>query len=277
MNSALKKGIVFWVAVILIPVACSVEKRYRMLSFFFDGVPDPFADSLSVESDTVLVPEEDSSTFFAHLVKPEFLVHQPYRDRECSMCHEQGSMSNLSTSQPDLCYSCHTNFSEIYSNEHGPSVGGYCTQCHNPHRSKNESLLERQGLDLCLNCHGSDQFFESVFHYPSDELRCDNCHDPHGGNEHSLLRKGACYHCHDSFAEQYEIVHGPVSWGQCSKCHIPHRKGTDKLLVKQGRDLCFSCHDASLLLEGDTHSYLEDGECIECHNPHGGDDRFMFN
>ncbi len=277
MGQIYKKGLVFLVAVILIPIACSVEKHYHTLSFFFDGVPNPNRDSLSAYPDSAGTFVTDSVSLIAQMVKPEFIVHQPYRERACSMCHKKASMGKLSLSQPELCYTCHINFGELYSNEHGPSVGGYCTECHNPHKSKNEKLLERTGQNLCLDCHGSVRFYESVFHDSASELACDACHNPHGGNEHSLLKKGACYRCHDTFSDQYKVLHGPVSWGQCSQCHIPHRKGTEKLLKNQGRELCFFCHNSKQVLKGDTHLNIEDGECIECHNPHGGEDRYMLN
>lgn len=267
-------GYLPWFASVLIIAACSVQDHYRTLSIFFDGVPNPDRiDQTAIDSATIII---DSTTIFAQNTIPKLNIHHPYLEKECAACHNQGRMGTLNESEPGLCFQCHSNLDIRYNSEHGPAAGGFCTECHNPHKSTEETLLLRKREELCFSCHEEKQVKESLFHNISDETACLACHSPHGSDNHSLLKQGVCYSCHDDFSDQYQALHGPVAMGRCSECHTPHTKGSDKLLVKKGRDLCFNCHNAGRLLKSDTHSYIEDADCMECHNPHGGEDRFLF-
>jgi predicted CXXCH cytochrome family protein len=265
-----------WIALLLIPAACSVQDHYRVLSFFFDGVPKP-DDSKHTDSSKILTNAADSAKLTAKTAGLDLILHPPYRDKECEICHNPGRMGSLKQSMPELCRQCHTNLVVQYDFTHGPVVAGYCTQCHNPHKSKEKNLLIRTGRDLCFYCHNADALFNDSFHDRTDENSCVTCHNPHGSDNHSLLKKGVCYKCHDDFSQKYKMVHGPVSNGNCSACHIPHRKGTERLLVRSGRDLCYYCHDKKQVLKNEKHKLSKDVNCTQCHNPHGGNDRFMLN
>ena len=103
------------------------------------------------------------------------------------MCHDENSMSELIMKEPDLCYICHEDFSEIFNSVHGPVSGGYCTSCHDAHMSKEIKLLKRTGQQICLFCHDSGAVFKNEVHEDIDDSECTLCHNPHGGEDRFIL------------------------------------------------------------------------------------------
>src|SRR5437868_12147121 len=65
-------------------VGCSTEKRYKVLSFFFDGVPNPHAPAASAQG------ELDSQQPGA-AVRPIAYIHKPYGENKCNECHGTAS------------------------------------------------------------------------------------------------------------------------------------------------------------------------------------------
>ena len=172
---------VITISLLMIIVDCSPRNRHKILSIFFDGVPD--IDKKQVVSTDSTV--SDSSRTEAALQKirshqPEYLFHPPYKDRSCNNCHNLGQSGRLILPQPDLCYECHENFSEELSWLHGPVAGGYCTSCHNPHMAKNPKLLKRTGQLLCYFCHTKSDVLKNPTHEEIEDADCTECHDPHG-------------------------------------------------------------------------------------------------
>lgn len=168
---------------------CSSTSHYKLLSFFFDGVPDPAIELAQHTSDSIR--KADTSLIAQNLIKdsgPTSYVHTPYQDKQCNSCHDRSSMGKLIKSMPELCYDCHEDFSKKYKVLHGPVGGGQCTMCHNTHTSPNESLLVRTGQDLCLHCHDSKQLITTETHKQMNDAGCTTCHNPHGGNDLSFLR-----------------------------------------------------------------------------------------
>lgn len=256
-------------------VACSVQKNYKTLSFFFDGVPEPVNDSLMVQVDTTLNDSLSADMLLALNSVPEVYYHAPYQEKLCSDCHDSQVMGKLTTEQPELCYQCHTDYSTDYKTLHGPVEGGSCTECHDPHQSKINKLLRSEGESLCFTCHDEEGTLENTMHNIVDEKNCITCHNPHGGENQFVLQKGTCYKCHDDFKNQYKVLHGPIAGGFCMECHTSHIEGTNNL-KRQGQDLCFYCHDKNETLRNENHTDIGDSNCTECHNPHGGEDRFLF-
>lgn len=261
-----KTGAYFWIAAMITVAACSVQENYRKLSFFFDGVPNP--DEVSQLAVDPTVAFADSTSKMEKPNIPELFVHQPYREKQCTFCHNQDRMGELNEPVPGLCYQCHSILETRYNFGHGPAAGGYCMECHNPHRSMEKSLLVQQEEDLCLRCHNAIKISENPFHIISKEAGCAICHNPHGGDNQSLLKRGSCYQCHENFVENYIFVHGPVAAEMCSSCHTPHRGGSENLLIKSNQELCFYCHDAERLFKNENHPQIEDTFCADCHNPH---------
>ncbi len=276
MQKQIKNILPFFVAGILLITACSPETRYNVLSFIFDGVPDPNLTNINPLNDSV--NKADSTKILniaSNTVKPEFTFHQPYIDKDCNACHNN-NMGQVLETQPKLCYTCHDNFEDTYTNIHGPTAGGYCTSCHNPHKSKLPKLLTRKGKDLCLFCH-DPKISDNDIHSIVETSDCTSCHNPHGEDNTFFLVNGSCYKCHDNFSEKYKFLHGPVAGGFCNSCHDTHNSESDYKLLLSGQSLCYKCHNKQSILKNENHDGIEDTNCTECHNPHGGDDKYLFN
>jgi predicted CXXCH cytochrome family protein len=181
---------VLLVAILLVYLSgCSSTHNYKVLSFFFDGVPNQVSETTVQSVDTL--HQKDTVALALNLsngTKSKIQFHSPYQDKQCSSCHDQGRMGKLNKSQPDLCYDCHEDFSKKFKVLHGPAGGGQCTMCHNPHSSVNENLLNRTGQALCLYCHDQAQVMKTDAHLENKELNCTECHNPHGGNDRYSLR-----------------------------------------------------------------------------------------
>ncbi len=190
MNIALKGSIFLFVLMaVFFIVSCSPSHRYKMLTFFFDGVPDPKSSSDLLSSDSLLkdtlLLANNSAILQASIQK----MHAPYQDKQCNSCHDQTMMGKLNQVQPGLCYECHEDFSKKFEEVHGPVGGGFCTSCHSPHMSMNEHLLSRTGQSVCLHCHESSSLLDTDSHKDIKETLCTECHDPHGGNTQFFLKQ----------------------------------------------------------------------------------------
>ena len=76
-------GVLTGLGMLLLAGCGTARERYRTLSFFFDGVPDPDAvKPLSNEGVPVLLN--------TRVVKQ----HPPYRDNKCDACHRGGADLN---------------------------------------------------------------------------------------------------------------------------------------------------------------------------------------
>ncbi len=263
------------IMIVLFFTACSIQTRYEVLSFIFDGVPDP-NNSENIEiKDSAVIDSTKILNIAANINKPKTYFHPPYQERSCNSCHNNNTGQVLMP-QPGLCYSCHENFEDNYSVIHGPVAGGYCTACHNPHKSKLQNLLLKKGKALCFNCH-NPQIADNDIHSVAETSNCTSCHNPHGEENTYLLKKGSCYVCHDDFSKTYKYLHGPVSNGLCNACHATHNSKTEYKLLLSGQNLCFKCHIKKSVLKNENHEGIGDADCIECHNPHGGDDKYILN
>lgn len=169
-------------------IACSPKSNYKVLSAIFDGVSDPFLiDSLRIADS---ISKIDSASFQQNSetnLKPQFVFHPPYKEKECATCHDQNVMGKLLQPEPGLCYQCHDNFAQKYKFIHGPVSGGFCTECHSPHMAENEKLLLRTGQELCLHCHQSEQVLKNEAHSGIEDTNCTDCHNPHGGYDKYFL------------------------------------------------------------------------------------------
>jgi predicted CXXCH cytochrome family protein len=164
---------------------CAPESRYKVLSFFFDGVPEPKPAHVVLDS-TNHSPKIMTKREMIGLHETTLTFHPPFQNKECENCHERRSGNRLVDPLPDLCYNCHDNFSDEYDYVHGPVRGGFCTECHNPHSSMREKLLVRDQKDLCVYCHQSGQILNQEIHEDVTGADCLDCHNPHGGNNRYL-------------------------------------------------------------------------------------------
>jgi predicted CXXCH cytochrome family protein len=155
--------------------------RYRVLSFFFDGVPDPNAAT----GPTTRRTGERGKVVF---------VHKPFADAEadekkCATCHLNTSdIFARAQVRRDVCVECHASVKREYRYTHGPVVNNLCQFCHAPHQSINEHLLKMPAPAVCTQCH----FPETLGSNPPEHLiaksNCISCHSGHGGLDRMLLR-----------------------------------------------------------------------------------------
>ncbi len=204
-------------------LGCSTERRYRALSFWFDGVPDPNAPPIDEEE----TPAEGDRAARVAAIRadrrraarapppPPVSVHAPYADKACMTCHPftdnsrrrglpqfslqqgvSGGQGLLVKPVGELCVTCH----EEYGREaaaaaglwlHGPVAAGACTFCHDQHSSKYPRLLRTaQARVLCLRCHDALRLDANADHPSMEELEdedCTTCHDPHQGTSRFLM------------------------------------------------------------------------------------------
>lgn len=175
-------------SLLLLLAACSPETKMSVLQFFFDGVEDPGNDSLDVAeksqvSDTVFT---DSVIAFYENFRS---YHEPYKKKECSLCHDQNAVGDIIIGEPELCYSCHPDFNKEFQSLHGPVDAGFCSSCHHPHMSKYESLLLAPDNELCFPCHIKEEVERPKAHKDIGAQICIECHDPHGKNDPHFKRK----------------------------------------------------------------------------------------
>jgi len=166
----------------LLLLGCSAQKNYKVLSFFFDGVPDPNAPP------TVLVSQSGGIGGPVRLMKAKKYQHAPYAEKKCQACHTSDQKQLTSLAAPQLCLRCHANVVNQYSVMHAPVAVAQCLWCHNPHESDQEHLLKSDVADLCLQCHDRQLLSNDNFGHRSERALCLNCHTGHGSNQPGLLR-----------------------------------------------------------------------------------------
>jgi len=202
-------------------LGCSQQMRYRTLTFFFTGVPDPNQKSVIDSGKTVNLAELARQRRRSALeVEPGYFVHGPYGSGACHLCHAiddsasfrvwgtnkrpvgAGSKTvtkkvvgpRLLQSEDTLCLSCHDSYlkteADILQLElHEPVAKGQCIRCHNPHRAERRyMLLKKDNIELCTDCHEKEEVLMSIDHREDPEADCLECHNPHMGKTAGLLK-----------------------------------------------------------------------------------------
>jgi len=166
---------------VLILATCSPQKRMELLSFFFDGVPRTEKDTIQQQADSIqyLANGTDSLLNLAPAV-PSMFYHKPYLEKKCMDCHDKNAVADLLKPEPDLCYTCHDDYSKKFKTLHGPVDAGFCTVCHLPHMSSNKGLLSAPGNEHCFPCHITYEVKQPPDHVEIGTKLCVTCHDPHG-------------------------------------------------------------------------------------------------
>jgi len=161
----------------LLTIGCDPTERYHVLSFLFDGVPQPQA------------PAERSETQPAANGVPSqvrYREHGPYAAKMCNACHEPTAFNALVVPADRLCFKCHDfNLDKKYI--HGPLASGGCTACHDPHSSQYQYLLVSEPDHFCTQCHDPDSIGRVSAHQGVTE-QCTACHDAHMSDNKYLLR-----------------------------------------------------------------------------------------
>ncbi len=178
------------VVMLFLIMGCSPKTRYQVLSFFFDGVPNPEQKAATAQKTTAdtLQSKQNRRLSLRRPQEPQQFFHPPFADRDCGACHDMGGGNRLNAPVPDLCFECHDDFRQELEVLHGPVAAGACTACHHPHVSKNEKLLARAGQELCLYCHDIRDVRKNDAHEDLGTTLCTECHDAHGGDEIPFLK-----------------------------------------------------------------------------------------
>jgi predicted CXXCH cytochrome family protein len=170
-----------------------------------------------------------------------------------------------------LCAECHGTQAEGRF-VHGAVSAGACTECHDPHQSRDANLLVAAPPALCTVCHDDPKFADPKAHAPVAQGACMRCHDPHASDHAGNLKRAQgplCLECHERAVEARDDGmlpamkgalddpalkrHEPFAEGDCSACHAPHLGGYPRLLrdpyphgythFEPERYMCFECHE----------------------------------
>jgi len=252
-------------AVALCAAGCapSTEEQYKVLSFFFDGVPEPGEAAPEKRISAAQKVEAPK--------KATIYQHGPYAAKDCGACHLPHT-NGLRAPLNELCLYCHDlRLAKQYVHE--PVTSGDCRSCHHPHRSRYRYMLVSSMTTLCGTCHDVGQK-EQYGHEPVTSGECQSCHNAHGSANRAMLVTPPgklCGTCHD-LGSAKKFVHEPVSSGGCQSCHGPHGSANRAMLVSPPATLCVSCHDRG---SGDQHEGVDD--CLDCHAAHMSDDEHLLN
>ncbi|MCP4217809.1 MAG: hypothetical protein GY765_24420 [bacterium] len=180
-----------WVLVMLLlcPLvfcACSAKKHYKVLNFFFDGVPNPEEK----EAKEAELRKGSKKNFASRIPQKKWAKmisrHPDYFKNVCNNCHDRSAKNYLKVEKKeDLCYLCHKPEQFTAAFVHGPVAVKACLTCHVPHESQYVKLLKKKPRELCNTCHGQGGI-------PSKscvkEKACTQCHYPHAGEKRFFLR-----------------------------------------------------------------------------------------
>ncbi len=175
-----------WLILFLLLTSCDEGKRHQVLTFFFDGVP-PVGGAAS----TTKSSDPNSKATGAPAVET-WSVHEPVKD--CTQCHGRqprrgfSSKVQLVAEVPQLCQKCHSKFTALEGWVHGPVAAGDCLLCHNPHRTRTESLLKKPIPELCYQCHETRAIHLIAKHDQPSHTHCIDCHEGHASVTKPLLR-----------------------------------------------------------------------------------------
>lgn len=166
-------------AVVLGWAGCQVTpSNYKLLSFLFDGVPDPSMSG--PRGNTAGVDIKQSPTYSAH---------RPFLEENCDACHK-GKL-RPSRNDSSTCLTCHAEETSKHPYMHGPVAAAACMWCHAPHESAYAALLRDSDRKVCMQCHTTEMLSaEDVPEHADESRACLECHTGHGGDAPKMLRAG---------------------------------------------------------------------------------------
>ena len=180
---AAEKGFIFagtLVLLLFLLYSCGpmTMTRYKTLSIFFDGVPNPEEEALQAQN-------AKAGGHEVRQAAATYRMHGPYAARLCSACHQPGT-NVLILPIEKLCFKCHVlQLDKKYV--HGPVASGGCKICHDPHGSSFPYLLVSAARTFCLKCHSEKDIAKNEAHKGVTE-ECTECHDAHASDKVYLLR-----------------------------------------------------------------------------------------
>ncbi len=282
--------VLLWAVAVLVavglPTSCAPAEKYRLLSFFFDGVPIPqelageFPELVVGPGGELMDPTDPRmQQFLAEdvvLPRPdqivqedqELFLHEPYDKRLCMECHKaQASFEAPITA--DTCGQCHQSYYNPPPDEwvHGPVGLGRCGMCHEPHESEHEGLLTDSVPELCFSCHDGPRVLSKPYHQEAKTRPCTDCHDPHSAGNRSLIVDSNTYLRRKETMPLLQSAHNDWEKDACAKCHEMERSN---IIIPNVDEMCVSCHDEIREPQGDMelHDPVVEGQCTSCHAAH---------
>ncbi len=167
---------------------CDRYSRYRVLSFFLDGVPHPDEPRQKEGVAAPQVAKADQPKKDALPAEtPRYSHPPPDGKNDCAACH--GPVNRPVFPAKDMCLKCHVHVTAKRPFIHGPAVVD-CIVCHNVHESQAKTLVRKVGNPLCFNCHDEERIQRGKAHRDAKEgeFLCLSCHDPHGGKDRFFLK-----------------------------------------------------------------------------------------
>jgi len=159
--------------------APKTQAQYRVLSFLFDGVPNP--EAIKAEQ-----AEKGKRSDAVKEKRSKFAEHGPFAAKQCNGCHQRGTNALVAPLE-ELCFRCHQlDLKKGWT--HGPVASGGCRECHNPHSSGYPFLLLAKPSEFCYYCHDKKDVLRAAVHKDMT-LECTACHDAHSADNRFLLKK----------------------------------------------------------------------------------------
>ncbi len=180
--SLLRKRMALIIGVVAIfgILGCQPETRYKTLSFFFDGVPNPQKKD-QAQSNNANNANKNAAE------KVRYREHGPFAAKLCGGCHVPGT-NNLIAPIEELCLRCHTTVVLTGKKKiHGPGASGGCKVCHEPHGSAYPYFLVADSKTFCLHCHNKSDIMKREVHQ-GQTVQCTTCHDAHSSDNEYLLK-----------------------------------------------------------------------------------------
>jgi len=179
------------VITIALVTACSNDMaRYRVLRFFFDGVPLPNAEK-KIGYEPTVRQSEITTKPRERPVSQVLYAHTPYRENHCGGCHDVDSGGLVRTLKEGLCLNCHAPLINDVKYDHGPAAVHDCTFCHHYHASPYPYQLLAGPNETCFKCHQARDLTTGPYHENLESKTCTTCHDPHGGDNRFFIKQGA--------------------------------------------------------------------------------------
>ena len=280
-----------WVvpAMVLLSLAlatgCDEVTKYRVLSFFFDGVPPP--PGMVVANNTGTggpgQPGTRPATNPASGPSQEAVasIHAPFVRHQCTECHLSETSFQAATGV-ETCPKCHPSYYENKPDDwtHGPAAIGRCSMCHKGHKSPYAGLLVKPQPELCFNCHQKAEVLSRPYHAQAAKIPCSTCHDPHSAGNRLLLADSRTYRRREISAKYLLSPHAAWNKEQCNNCHMAEHSNQ---LRPDVNNACMACHKGvqasratsapsfpitELLVKVPVHDPVRRGQCVSCHTPH---------
>jgi len=172
-------------------LSCAEPTKYRVLTFFFDGVPEPGKARLAAETAAEGGgPVPGLGPAITRAEPPaRYFTHPPYRDNRCGSCHDSESGQPIKAIRDGLCLACHAPIAAEPKFLHGPVAVNDCGVCHHHHESRYAKLLLTDPTATCLVCHDRSDLTKGEHHADLERRTCVDCHNPHGGNDRFFLKR----------------------------------------------------------------------------------------